>query len=150
MCNTSMSSAHARLPLAPSNSQQPTFEPLPSVHVCRYMYHESLGRWRSSDLLIGLAYLAQQESAAHAARDIAKAGCLVGFRQPKEERLRLAVGFSTPCFERRPASCYIHPTTMAVKLPLLLRVSGKGSILKAQIWNLSFKEPMSDACLNQA
>ena len=39
--------------------------------MCRYMYSESLGRWRTADLLIGLAYLARREGQEHPVADIA-------------------------------------------------------------------------------
>ena len=35
------------------------------------MYSESLGRWRTADLLIGLAYLARREGEEHPVADIA-------------------------------------------------------------------------------
>ena len=35
------------------------------------MYSESLGRWRTADLLIGLAYLARREGQEHPVADIA-------------------------------------------------------------------------------
>lgn len=55
------------------------------------MYNESLGRWRTADLLIGLAYLARQESANRAIADIAMAGALVGRGQSKEQRQSIVV-----------------------------------------------------------
>ncbi len=58
---------------------------------CRYMYNESLGRWRTADLLIGLAYLARQESANRAIADIAAAGNLVGCGQSKAQRQSIVV-----------------------------------------------------------
>ena len=57
------------------------------------MYNESLGRWRTADLLIGLAYLARQESANRAIADIAAAGELVGRGQSKEQRQSIVVHF---------------------------------------------------------
>ena len=55
------------------------------------MYNESLGRWRTADLLIGLAYLARQESANMAVADIAAAGSLVGQGKSQEERRSVVV-----------------------------------------------------------
>ena len=43
----------------------------PSCKCPRYMYSESLGRWRTADLLIGLAYLARREGQEHPVADIA-------------------------------------------------------------------------------
>ena len=57
----------------------------------RYMYNESLGRWRTADLLIGLAYLARQETAQQAVADIACTGHLVGQGKSKQERLEIIV-----------------------------------------------------------
>ena len=55
------------------------------------MYNESLGRWRTADLLIGLAYLARQETAQQAVADIACTGHLVGQGRSKQERLEIIV-----------------------------------------------------------
>lgn len=57
------------------------------------MYNESLGRWRTADLLIGLAYLARQETANRAIEDIAAAGQLVGKGKSVAERLAIVVRF---------------------------------------------------------
>lgn len=57
------------------------------------MYNESLGRWRTADLLIGLAYLARQETANRAIADIAAVGQLVGRGQGQEDRQRIVVLF---------------------------------------------------------
>ncbi|KAK9793715.1 hypothetical protein WJX73_006410 [Symbiochloris irregularis] len=46
----------------------------------RYMYGETLGRWRTADLLIGLVYLARKEREEHPVADIAKQGALIGSR----------------------------------------------------------------------
>jgi len=68
------------------------------VICCRYMYNESLGRWRMADLLIGLAYLARQESANMAVADIAAAGRLVGQGKSQEERQAVVVPPTTSSF----------------------------------------------------
>ena len=57
------------------------------------MYNESLGRWRTADLLIGLAYLARQESANRAIADIACTGRLVGEGVAEGGRQQLVVRF---------------------------------------------------------
>lgn len=44
----------------------------------RYMYSESLGRWRTADLLIGLAYLARREGQEHPVADIAATAQPIG------------------------------------------------------------------------
>lgn len=44
----------------------------------RYMYGETLGRWRTADLLIGLAYLARREQQEHPVADIARHGRPLG------------------------------------------------------------------------
>lgn len=54
------------------------------------MYSESLGRWKTADLLIGLAYLARQ-GANCAVADIACAGKLVGEGKDKKERCAIVV-----------------------------------------------------------
>ena len=54
-----------------------------AMHVleCRYMYSESLGRWRTADLLIGLAYLARQDGQEHPVADIARQAKPIGSGQ---------------------------------------------------------------------
>lgn len=42
------------------------------------MYGETLGRWRTADLLIGLAYLAQRETDEHPVTDVAQHGEVMG------------------------------------------------------------------------
>lgn len=58
---------------------------------CRYMYGETLGRWRTADLLIGLAYLARREPQESPVADIAKAARPLGQGVPVEQRRELAV-----------------------------------------------------------
>lgn len=50
--------------------------------VYRYMYGETLGRWKTADLLIGLAYLARREGEAHPVADIAAQGQPFGRSTP--------------------------------------------------------------------
>ena len=57
----------------------------------RYMYGETLGRWRTADLLIGLAYLARREPQESPVADIAKAARPLGHGASLEERQALAV-----------------------------------------------------------
>lgn len=45
------------------------------------MYSESLGRWRTADLLIGLAYLARQDGQEHPVADIARQARPIGALQ---------------------------------------------------------------------
>ena len=55
--------------------------PLQKESACkcpRYMYSESLGRWRTADLLIGLAYLARREGQEHPVADIASKAQPIG------------------------------------------------------------------------
>lgn len=47
------------------------------------MYSESLGRWRTADLLIGLAYLARQEGQEHPVADIARQAEPIGLNDGK-------------------------------------------------------------------
>ncbi len=42
------------------------------------MYSESLGRWRTADLLIGLAYLARRDGEEHPVADIASKAKPIG------------------------------------------------------------------------
>lgn len=60
----------------------------------RYMYGETLGKWRSADLLIGLAYLARKDAAEHPVADIAKLGLPAGLGLPLSQRLMLVVSTS--------------------------------------------------------
>ena len=58
--------------------------------LCRFAYGETLGRWRTADLLIGLAYLARREKQEHPVADIAQHGTLFGLGavvQPSSEVL---------------------------------------------------------------
>ena len=61
----------------------------------RYMYGETLGRWRTADLLIGLAYLAQRESDEHPCADIAEHGRMLGLGLSSADRAALAVHSSS-------------------------------------------------------
>ncbi len=47
------------------------------------MYSESLGRWRTADLLIGLAYLARREGQEHPVADIAAKAKPIGLGDVK-------------------------------------------------------------------
>ena len=58
------------------------------------MYGETLGRWRTADLLIGLAYLARRENVEHPVADIARTGVLAGKSGSAAERDSLLVGQS--------------------------------------------------------
>lgn len=52
------------------------------------MYSESLGRWHTADLLIGLAYLARREGQEHPVADIAGKAQPIGqghAQLPKQE-----------------------------------------------------------------
>ena len=51
------------------------------------MYSESLGRWRTADLLIGLAYLARREGEEHPVADIAATAQPIGLghAEPPEQ-----------------------------------------------------------------
>ncbi|BDA49647.1 probable Sn1-specific diacylglycerol lipase alpha at N-terminal half [Coccomyxa sp. Obi] len=55
----------------------------------RFMYGETLGKWRTADLLIGLAYLAQKGTEEHPASDISERGEVLGLGLPPAERQRL-------------------------------------------------------------
>jgi hypothetical protein len=60
---------------------------------CRFMYGETLGKWRTADLLIGLAYLAQRGTEEHPASDIAEHGDILGLGLPQDARSSLVVSF---------------------------------------------------------
>lgn len=59
----------------------------------RFMYGETLGKWRTADLLIGLAYLAQKGTEEHPASDIAEHGDILGLGLPQADRQILTVTF---------------------------------------------------------
>ncbi|EIE19233.1 alpha/beta-hydrolase [Coccomyxa subellipsoidea C-169] len=61
----------------------------------RFMYGETLGKWRTADLLIGLAYLAQRGTEEHPASDIAEHGEIVGLGLSQDERSSLVVELRT-------------------------------------------------------
>lgn len=55
------------------------------------MYGETLGKWRTADLLIGLAYLARKDGVDHPVADIARVGVPVGTGLPPPQRLKVVV-----------------------------------------------------------
>ena len=57
----------------------------------RYVYTESLGRWHTMDLFIGLAYLSHRETLEYPAQDIALRGRLVSQQQTSEDASALLV-----------------------------------------------------------
>jgi hypothetical protein len=57
----------------------------------RYMYSETLGRWHTVDLLVGLAYLSHRETMAYAALDIANRGQVVSMDQTVDKTKALLV-----------------------------------------------------------
>lgn len=57
----------------------------------RYMYSETLGRWHTVDLLVGLAYLSHRETMAYAALDIANRGQVISMDQPVDKTKALLV-----------------------------------------------------------
>ena len=62
--------------------------------MARYMYGETLGRWRTADLLIGLAYLARSEREEHPVADIARCGELIGSGPGQQQQQVLVSTFS--------------------------------------------------------
>lgn len=57
------------------------------------MYSESLGRWRTADLLIGLAYLARREGQEHPVADIASQAQPIGLGDVKaNQQMDVLVG----------------------------------------------------------
>ncbi len=59
------------------------------------MYGETLGKWRTADLLIGLAYLAQKGTEEHPASDIAECGEVLGVGLAPAECQELVVSCLT-------------------------------------------------------
>lgn len=53
----------------------------------RYTYAETFGRWRSMDLLVGLAYLCRKEGCEHPVADIARHGSVFGTDIPRATAL---------------------------------------------------------------
>lgn len=77
------------------------------------MYGETLGKWRTADLLIGLAYLARRESDQHPCSDVVRLGGPLGRGLSLEQcqstldELRIIQRFMKYCLamrERRPAA----------------------------------------------
>ena len=60
----------------------------------RYTYGETLGRWRTADLLIGLAYLSRKEAQEHPAADIARQARPLGEGMSLEQLEESMVSFS--------------------------------------------------------
>ena len=67
----------------------------------RYMYGETLGRWRSADLLIGLAYMARRELDYRPIADIAEQGTPFGWGLEGQNRTAAKVCAAMPLM----ASC---------------------------------------------
>lgn len=64
------------------------------------MYSESLGRWRTADLLIGLAYLARQEGQEHPVADIARQADPIGLKHAstaQQDVLVSSLFWKAPC-----------------------------------------------------
>ena len=80
-----------------------------SFHVLsRYMYGETLGRWRSADLLIGLAYMARRELDYRPVADIAEQGVPFGWEREGQQHAAAQVPLSVPkaaCSWHGVASC---------------------------------------------
>ena len=64
------------------------------------MYSESLGRWRTADLLIGLAYLARREGQEHPVADIAATaepiGCVGHADVSEQEAVLVRIACASP------------------------------------------------------
>lgn len=61
--------------IAASSSPEPPTHPNPRRPLSiRYTYSETLGRWGTADLLIGLTYLCRKNPPEHVTTDIARAG----------------------------------------------------------------------------
>jgi hypothetical protein len=56
-----------------------------------YMYTETLGRWHTVDLFVGLAYLSHRASPEYAASDIAACGQPISCDLPMTEGVALLV-----------------------------------------------------------
>ena len=63
----------------------------------RYLHGETLGRWRTADLLIGLVYLSQRGYEESPAADLASHGQVVGRDLDAVGRRKLAVCASVAC-----------------------------------------------------
>lgn len=61
------------------------------THARRYVYHETLGRWHTVDLFVGLAYLANRDAVEYPAADIAAHGTPVSVDLSPGERAALVV-----------------------------------------------------------
>jgi hypothetical protein len=81
----------------------------------RYMYNETLGRWHTIDLFVGLAYLSHREAVEYPAADIAAKGTRLGLESGVNEQIKLMVrpdgvpyddglGQRSPCGAAQPAS----------------------------------------------
>jgi hypothetical protein len=55
------------------------------------MYTETLGRWHTVDLFVGLAYLSNKDSGGYAAADVAARGTPVSVTGPLEDCWALKV-----------------------------------------------------------
>ena len=88
----------------------------------RYMYHETLGRWHTIDLFVGLAYLANRDAAQYPAADIVEKAVPISVNlQTPEERAAIVVRAQGLESCQRPcalAHCKAH-TCMHACSPLL-------------------------------
>lgn len=69
-----LAETHARTEGAPTTWRETAYL---FREALRYVYQETLGRWRAVDLFFGLAYLSRRESNEYPAADIAAAGAPV-------------------------------------------------------------------------
>lgn len=57
----------------------------------RYLFVEEFGKWRTGDLLLGLAYLSRREQNQHTLRHIAQKGTVVGLDYSDASRTAILV-----------------------------------------------------------
>ncbi len=72
------------------------------------MYTETLGRWHTVDLFIGLAYLSHREALEYPAQDIALRGRPVSQEQMPDSAHALLVGSPTAMEVSTFPPCQVH------------------------------------------
>lgn len=106
----------------------------------RYMYSESLGRWRTADLLIGLAYLARREGQEHPVADIAAKAQPIGLQcadAPEQSdvldemrHIQRFMGYCLALRERRAAGQQAVFTSLGIQKSDVLMQEPRAGVLR--------------------
>ena len=96
------------------------------------MYSESLGRWRTADLLIGLAYLARTEGQEHPVADIAAKAQPVGLQRDDAPEQADVLVWHNYTLVLLPLACYAElaaPSSVCCKVGCHLLLKNTSKVL---------------------